>query len=160
MNLVDLDDAVGLQRAIDELQRVHDLRNADPELWADIQRVINEGVSSGRISDENATRLSRELDEVAPATMLEANFKTLIPNRKTIGSYRGALPRCSRGASIPFDWLAADPRRLAGVITEMFTHTSDVRGVVGAVLKLSADCGIENDIADVIISAEVRRVIR
>jgi len=160
MNLVDLDDAAVLQQAIDKLQRAHDLRKIDPELRADIERTIGEGVAAGRITDEDAARLRRELDEVAPAVMLEANFKQLVPNRKTIGHYAKGLP-----AKSTFDPLQEvykmdreDPTRLRALFREMAIFTDDAERIVAGAVAHARKCGIPEQVFEPIIANELREM--
>jgi len=157
--LVDLDDAVGLQRAFDELQRAHDLHKIDPELRADIERTIDEGVVAGRLANEDAARMRSELDEVAPAAMLAANVKTLIENKPTIGYYRRAFPtRSSAEISDISGWLAADPSRIVGIVVEAARFSSDWLKIAEHATQLADAAGIDADAADRIIVDAIRSV--
>jgi hypothetical protein len=79
--LVNLDDVAGLEAAFAELERVHRIRQVEPELRADILRAIDRAVEVGRLSDDEAALFRAELDEVHPAVWLEEHWSDLVPDR-------------------------------------------------------------------------------
>ncbi|HUZ20621.1 MAG TPA: hypothetical protein VMU75_08640 [Acidimicrobiales bacterium] len=139
-----------------ERRRRHEARAADPELRACVLRRAKEAETDGRLTLEEAAAIRRSLDEVAPATVLEAWWRQLILNVRFTGAFpRRADPRAA--AALPDEWLRADPRRLANVVAEMrrFAPT-DLPKVVKAALALADRVGIDPDIADRVICAALR----
>jgi hypothetical protein len=82
MRVVDLDDITGLERAWSELERLHAIRDADPELREAILRRCE------HLDAVVAAPILAALDEVHPEAVIEAHFKSLAPNRATIGTIR------------------------------------------------------------------------
>ncbi len=78
--LVDLDDLAGLERAWAELERVRSIRAVDPELREDILRRLDQ------IDPVTAAPVRAALDRMHPEMVLEAFFRTICPNRSTIGA--------------------------------------------------------------------------
>lgn len=158
--LVDLDDIPGLESAIAELQRLDDLRKVDPELRADIERVISEALADNRIANEDATRLRHDLDEITPAAMLAANFHELVPNRPALGAYkhlRYELPKVDPLAEVrqrDHD----DPTRLRGLVREIATFTDDREQIVRAAVAHAEACGISEETFVPIIAAALAGV--
>jgi hypothetical protein len=145
--LVDLDDIAGLERAWSEVERLRAVRTLDPELRADIMRHVD------RLDPDVAAPILDALDRLPPAVVLEAYFETIVPNRPTIG----AFPRLSTAdAPDPGRWIREDPQRLAAVIQEMARFTDDRRAIAQAALDLADGVGIEEELADRIVSEALR----
>lgn len=69
--LVDLDDLAGLERAWVELERLREVRQADPELREAIIRRCE------RLSPEDAAPILSALDEMHPDLVLKLHFEAL-----------------------------------------------------------------------------------
>lgn len=82
MNLVDLDDIAGLQRAWAELERVRAVRLVDPEYRAAIERLLP------RLDPDDAEQVRSALDEFHPAAVADAFFEILAASVPTIGWHR------------------------------------------------------------------------
>jgi hypothetical protein len=80
--LVDLDDPSALERVWNELERVHAIRHADPELRTVIEHRLNE------LDPAVAAPIRVALDEMHPEAIVAAHFKTLVHNRATVGAIR------------------------------------------------------------------------
>ena len=81
--LVDLDNAADLERAREQVaRRVHAIRAIDPKLRANIERHLDQ------IDPTEAAPIRATLDEMHPDAVLEVYFKTIVPNRPTIGAIR------------------------------------------------------------------------
>lgn len=83
--LVDLDDLAGLERAWAELERVHTIRQADPELREAIVRRCD------GLHPDDAERVLAALDLAHPSAVLEAFFDLLageLLQAPALGHYR------------------------------------------------------------------------
>jgi hypothetical protein len=81
--MVDLDDAAGLELAWQVLSRRRAVREIDPPLREAMLRRCE------RLAPSAAAPILAELDELYPAVVLDAHFRTLVPeDRPTVGFYR------------------------------------------------------------------------
>ncbi|MHB1845328.1 MAG: hypothetical protein ACYCWW_10910 [Deltaproteobacteria bacterium] len=141
-----------LARLWDAARRVHQARSVDPELRAALLGRLDE------LEDRDlAERVRAELDEAAPAAVLEAHWPEIVPNRPALGTFAGAFPRRNR-VVVPTasEWIADDPERLAGVVAEMARFSSDWRAIADATAKLADQAGIAEDVADAVIVQALR----
>jgi hypothetical protein len=136
--LVSLDDIAGLESAWHELRRAHEIKTADPELRRD-----------GRLTEDQATEISAELETTTPPVVLEAHWRELIPNRPTLG----AFPRHEIGPAPDLgEWYRADPERLRRLVAEMGRFSTDLSKIAAVALDAADKFGIPEDVADRIIS--------
>ncbi len=77
---VSLDDIGGLEQAWHELERVRQIRSLDPELRSCIERRLD------LLDPAVAAPVRRDLDLQHPELVLEVHFRTICPNRPTIGA--------------------------------------------------------------------------
>jgi hypothetical protein len=80
--LVDLDDPGDVELLWQRIARLHAVRQIDPELRVAIVRRCN------ALPPSTAAPIRELLDELHPEAVLEAHFRTLVPDRPTIGAIR------------------------------------------------------------------------
>ena len=113
-------------------------RKVDSGLRRDLLRV------AAKVDPDLVPQLKRELDEFAPALVLEAHASELIPDRLTLG----AFPTADKLAAPSIEaWLRAAPPRLRGVLGEASRFCNDDTLVVEGVLQLAKDAGIDLKLA-------------
>jgi hypothetical protein len=151
--LVSLDDIAGLESVWHELQRAHAIQTADPELRRNIERAVTIALNDGRLTEDQATEISVELETTVPPVVLEAHWRELIPNRPA----PGAFPRHEAGAAPDLgEWYRADPTRLCGLVAEMGRFSSDLKLIAASTLDAADKLGIPEDVADRIVSDALR----
>jgi hypothetical protein len=147
--LVSLDDIAGLESAWHELRRAHEIKTADPELRRNIERAVTIALNDGRLTEDQATEISAELETTTPPVVLEAHWRELIPNRPTLG----AFPRHEIGPAPDLgEWYRADPERLRRLVAEMGRFSTDLSKIAAVALDAADKFGIPEDVADRIIS--------
>lgn len=147
-----------ITRLVSALER---LPGDHPEQRAAVRRRIAEGVACGRLSDDDAAALRDRLDRMNVGAFLAGHLEDVVGvdvlNGPTIGYYRRAFPRRETPTGPgPLEWLAADPRRLSGVVREMSRFTTDWKAIAGAVAELADGAGIVEEVADEIIASAIR----
>lgn len=144
---LDIADPCAVEKVWNEIERRHAARTVDPELRRSILARL------GDIDPAVADEIRQELGEMAPAVVLQAHLEELVPDKQALG----AFPRRETlEAPTATEWLAEDPRRLAGVVREMSRFTTDRRLVVAAVLDLADAVGIEQGLADRIVCGALK----
>jgi hypothetical protein len=144
-----LDDLTGLEAAWHELQRAHAIKTADPELRRNIERAVTIALNDGRLTEDQATEISAELEATTPPVVLEAHWRELIPDRPMLG----AFPRHEVGPAPDLgEWYRADPNRLRGLVAEAGRFSSDLRLIAASALDAADKFGIPEDVADRIVS--------
>lgn len=134
-----------------KVEKAKATREADPELRAAILR------RAEALDPSFAAQMRDQLDEAHPAVVLEAHFRDLIADMPALGSFAGAFPRRDRVViPTPTEWLADDPRRLAGVVAEMGRFTEDRAKIVAGALALADTAGIDAELADRVVCAALR----
>lgn len=157
VRLVDLDDASGLERAWQELEKRRQIRALNPKLRADVERAVHRALTAGGIDEAEAQAIQGELDEAHPSIVLAAHWKELTPNHSALGAFAPAAPPTRVVPYGPNNWLREDPSRLAAVVIEISRFCKDEPRVAEAVLDQARRLGIEEDLAvGVIVKALVR----
>lgn len=147
--VVDLDDIAGLERAFHEIQHLMRIRESDPELRIDIERLLD-GLCPSLTSQVRA-----ELDEAIPAVVLEARWRDLIPNKFTLGSFPPGEGTAASSGSVRTE---DSPHCLSGVVREMARFTDNLRLIAEGALKFADQLGIDEQEADEIVCTTLRAI--
>lgn len=159
---INLDDAGDVERLWNEYSRVRQHREADPELLANLERLLP------KMPPELAAEIKEALTTTTPTVVLAeysdaffaAKFGT--PNPPALGAFERL-----RDVLVPVDHYAemvarikAEPSELGAHVREMLLHTSDLALVIKAALKAAADAGIDQDAAEKITYEAIRKARR
>jgi hypothetical protein len=148
--LVNLDDIAGLEAAVAELERVHRIRQVEPELRENILRALDRAVEIGRLNEGNAEAIRAELDEVDPAVVLEAHWGDLIPDRPApdTSSFRREFDSAPNVEAEVRQRVVDDPVRWLGFLVDTGLGLFEKTETIGnAVLTVALRAGMPVDLA-------------
>ena len=147
--LVDLDDIAGLESAVAELDRVHRIRQADPDLRANIMRALDKAVEIGRLSEGDADLIRAELDDAEPAVVLEAHWSELVPDRAAAGAFtRRECDTAPNAVAVVSQRVVDDPVTWLGYLVDTGLGLFDKpETIANVVLTVALRAGMPVDMA-------------
>lgn len=157
---LDLDDAEGVDRLWREYAQLRSLREVDPELRALLENLLQS------MPADLAAEISQALDSASPSVVLaeyedaffEAKFggNAITIQLAAFAHLRRQLPPFDHHAAT-LARIKAEPLELGLIVAEMMNYTVDLKLIVTAGLHLASEAGVEQDVAEKVISDAIRR---